>query len=84
MPSERFELILWGISFGFPLANHFDLPGSQSTFGRSQDPPCVRMYLLAKMEFTEKGLGRTSQWEPTLVFLPGESHGQRSLAGYSP
>ena len=23
-------------------------------------------------------------WQPTLVFLPGESHGQRSLAGYSP
>ena len=23
-------------------------------------------------------------WKPTLVFLPGESHGQRSLAGYSP
>ena len=23
-------------------------------------------------------------WEPTPVFLPGESHGQRSLAGYSP
>ena len=23
-------------------------------------------------------------WPPTLVFLPGESHGQRSLAGYSP
>ena len=22
-------------------------------------------------------------WSPTLVFLPGESHGQRSLAGYS-
>ena len=22
--------------------------------------------------------------QPTLVFLPGESHGQRSLAGYSP
>ena len=22
--------------------------------------------------------------EPTPVFLPGESHGQRSLAGYSP
>ena len=26
--------------------------------------------------------GRT--WQPTPVFLPGESHGQRSLAGYSP
>ena len=23
-------------------------------------------------------------WQPTLVFFPGESHGQRSLAGYSP
>ena len=23
-------------------------------------------------------------WQPTLVFLPRESHGQRSLAGYSP
>ena len=22
-------------------------------------------------------------WQPTLVFLPGESHGQRSLVGYS-
>ena len=22
--------------------------------------------------------------QPTLVFLPGESHGQRNLAGYSP
>ena len=24
------------------------------------------------------------KWQPTSVFLPGESHGQRSLAGYSP
>ena len=24
------------------------------------------------------------EWLPTPVFLPGESHGQRSLAGYSP
>ena len=23
-------------------------------------------------------------WQPTPVFLPGESHGQRSQAGYSP
>ena len=23
-------------------------------------------------------------WQPTPVFLPGESHGQRSLASYSP
>ena len=24
------------------------------------------------------------KWQPTLVFLPGKSHGWRSLAGYSP
>ena len=24
------------------------------------------------------------EWQPIPVFLPGESHGQRSLAGYSP
>ena len=24
------------------------------------------------------------KWQPTPVFLPGESHGQRSLMGYSP
>ena len=24
------------------------------------------------------------EWQPTSVFLPGESHGQRSLAGYGP
>ena len=24
------------------------------------------------------------KWQHTPVFLPGESHGQRSLAGYSP
>ena len=23
------------------------------------------------------------EWQPTPVFLPGESHGQRSLVGYS-
>jgi len=23
-------------------------------------------------------------WQPTTIFLPGESHGQKSLGGYSP
>ena len=33
------------------------------------------------------GLGRSPwrrKWQPTPVFLPGESHGQGSLVGYSP
>ena len=24
------------------------------------------------------------KWQPTLIFLPGKFHGQRSLAGYNP
>ena len=28
--------------------------------------------------------GTRRAWQPTPIFLPGESHGQRSLAGYSP
>ena len=27
---------------------------------------------------------RRRKWQPTPVFLPGKSHGQMSLAGYSP
>ena len=27
---------------------------------------------------------RRRKWQPAPVFLPGESHGQRSLVGYSP
>ena len=33
------------------------------------------------------GPGRSpgeGKWQPTPVFLPGESHGQRSLVGYGP
>ena len=30
------------------------------------------------------GLLLKGKWQPTPVFLPGESHGQRSLVGYSP
>ena len=29
-------------------------------------------------------IGRRRQWHPTLVLLPGKSHGQRSLVGCSP
>ena len=29
-------------------------------------------------------MGKTRQWQPTPVLLPGKSHGWRSLVGYSP
>ena len=57
---------------------------------------CVRASLLAQMvknlpamqETQVQSLGQEipwrREWLPTPVFLPGESHGQRSLVGYSP
>ena len=44
--------------------------------------------LPAMWETWVQSLGREDpwrkKWQPTPVFLPGESHGQRSLMGYSP
>ena len=44
--------------------------------------------LLAMQETKVKSMGWEDpwrrKWQPTPVFLPGESYGQRSLAGYSP
>ena len=40
--------------------------------------------LLSHFSF-DPGVGKTpwsKRWQPTPVFLPGESHGQRSLVGY--
>ena len=31
-----------------------------------------------------KQISWSRKWQPTPVFLPGESHGQRSLVGFSP
>ena len=38
----------------------------------------IRVQCLGPEDSLEKGM------QPTPVFLPGESHGQRSLGGYSP
>ena len=45
--------------------------------------------LPATRETQVQSLGRKDplekrEWQPIPVFLPGESHGQRILAGYSP
>ena len=40
---------------------------------------------LSAMQETQVGkIPWRRKWQPTPVFLLGESHGQRSLAGYSP
>ena len=56
-------------------------PGGTS----SKEPPC--QCRKQKRPGFDPWVGKTPwrrKWQPTPAFLPGESHGQRSLAGYSP
>ena len=65
------RVLKWvAISFFFPLPG---FPGGSEvkvSASNAGDPDSI------------PGSGR--KWQPTLAFLPGESHGRRSLAGYSP
>ena len=45
-----------GISSAFPLMNHLALPGSESVFGISQDPPMSACTSLSKDAFQQRGL----------------------------
>ena len=36
-----------------------------------------------QLQFMDKEDPPEKEWQPTPAFLPGEFHGQRSLAGYS-
>ena len=65
-------------------------PGKQTLEGNHLDFPSgsVVKNLPAKQEMQVQSLIRKIPWRrkrpPTPVFLPGKSHGQRSLEGYSP
>ena len=57
--SERIAPSLtWGISSWFPLANHFDLPGSESEFGISKDPPMCVYTSLRDMDSSKQASGQ--------------------------
>ena len=67
----QLELLLWGISSWFSLANHFNLPGSQSIYGISQDPPMCAHAFLSQDGFYQRGL-----WvEHPLTSLPFDLQG---------
>ena len=43
---------------------------------------CRKDYIHDKLSFEDsKGIRRRRKWQPTPVFLPGESQGRRSLLG---
>ena len=51
--------------------------------GKEPTCQCMRHKRLRFNPWVEKIPWRR-KWQPTPVFLPGESHAQRSLLGYSP
>ena len=61
---------------------HFmGFPGGAS----GKEPACqCRRYKRCRFDPWVGKIPWKRKWQPTLVFLPGESHGLRSLAGYSP
>ena len=58
-----------------------DFPGGAS--GKESVCQCMKL----KRHGFNPGVGKIPwrrAWQPIPVFLPGESHGQKSLVGYSP
>ena len=56
-------------------------PGGTS----SKEPACqCRKYKRCKFDPWVRKISWRRSWQPVPVFLPGESHGQRNLAGYGP
>ena len=90
-------LLLWpqasslGSSLGaLELKIHHFIPSLQIVMGFpgcviGKEPPCHCRW--DKRHGFDPWVGKIPwrrAWQPTPVFLPGESHGERSLAGYSP
>ena len=46
-----------------------------------KNPPAMRETWVQSLSWEDP---LEEEWQPTPVFLPGESQGQKSLAGYSP
>lgn len=57
--SHALTTLTWGISPGFPLANHFDSLGSESIFSISQDPSRCARASLSQDGSTEEAYGQS-------------------------
>ena len=58
-----------------------DFPGGMN----GKEPACqCRRHKRCQFDPWVRKIPWGRKWQPTPVFLPGESHGQRSLVGYSP
>ena len=62
--------------------SYWDLPGG----ARGKEPTCHCSLGVKRGQFNPwvRKIPWRREWQYSPVFLPGESHGQRSLSGYSP
>ena len=73
-------LIMAHVSYGV-VAKLLGFPGWLS----GKEPACqVRRHRRCGLDPWVRKIFWRRKWQPILVFLPGESRGQRSLTGYSP
>ena len=49
-----------------------------------KNPPADVWDMRHRFDPWDRKISWRREWQPTPVFMPGESHGQRSLVGYSP
>ena len=74
----RTLLSLGSLVFDWPSGLHWWLSGKESA-DNAGDLPEMQLQSLGQEDILEK-----RAWKPPLVFLPGKSHGQRSLVGCRP
>ena len=82
--SEYLFSVLEGLYLGMELLSHMHILGfPDGTNGKELTCQC-RRYQKHRFDPWVKKIPWRRAWQPTPGFLPGESHGQRNLAGYSP
>ena len=73
------------VSYGtYFLLKYFDYKESGNKLGNTCIPWASQVVLVVKNHLLTQEDPWRWAWQPTPVFLPGEPHGQRGLAGYSP
>ena len=82
---HRGKYILFCMSIEFSHRRQSFVTGSLMTSGSSREGPVCQFTRCKRFGFDPR-VGKIPQrraWPPTPVFLPGEYHGHRNLAGYS-
>ena len=83
MQNARMDEAQTGIKIAGRNMNNLRYADDTTLMAESEEE--LKSLLMKVKEESEKvGLKLNLQWQPTPVFLPGKSHGQRNLVGYSP